>query len=55
MKKHGISLSPDAQFDIKEAALWYQEQQAGLGFRFKEELRNTLRRIADRPLEFPSI
>ncbi|SRR6266478_1224034 len=50
-----ISVRPEAQIEIKATALWYESRLRGLGSRFRDELRSTLRHIADNPLRFPSI
>ena len=46
---------PEAQNDIREAARWYEDREAGLGVRFLSEVRTSLQRIADHPLMFPVI
>ncbi len=33
-----ISLSPNAEADLQEAALWYESKQIGLGIQFKKKL-----------------
>ena len=53
--KPSISVRPEAQVDIKEVALWYEDRLTGLGIRFRDELRTTLGHIADNPLRFPVI
>jgi plasmid stabilization system protein ParE len=50
-----IILSPDAQADIRSAVRWYQHKETNLSFRFKAELRTSLRRIARYPFEFPRV
>jgi plasmid stabilization system protein ParE len=46
---------PEAQSDIREAASWYEDREAGLGLRFLREVRASLERIADDRLTFPII
>ena len=53
--KRRISIRPEAQADIKEAAAWYESREPGLGNRFKLEARTTIRRIGDNALMFPAI
>ncbi len=53
--KRSIAVRPESQADIKEAALWYEDQLAGLGTRFRNELRTTFGHIADNFLRFPVI
>lgn len=48
-------LRPEAQADIEEAALWYEDQRLGLGERFTGELFDLIHRIAEFPLQFPVI
>ena len=46
---------PEAQTDIREAARWYEDREAGLGLRFLREIRTTLQHINDNPVMFPII
>ena len=46
---------PEAQRDIKEASLWYERQETGLGLRFIREVRASIRFIRDNPLRFPRV
>ncbi len=43
---------PLAKADIKEAALWYNKQQAGLGNRFAKEVRAKVADIKANPLAY---
>ena len=45
----------EAQFDIREAARWYEDREVGLGLRFLREARASLERIANNPMGFPII
>ena len=45
----------NAQDDIEAAALWYEQQRAGLGSRFLVELDSVLDRIGSSPLQFPLV
>lgn len=40
---------PEADEELEAAALWYQEQQSGLGDDFLDEFEYTLRRIVAEP------
>ena len=53
--KRRTFVRPEAQNDIREAAQWYEEREAGLGIRFVREVRASLERIADDRLTFPII
>ncbi len=44
---------PKAQNEILEAWEWYEEQQSGLGDRFKDEVGKKIRAVAENPLHYP--
>src|SRR5262245_31976175 len=50
--KRKVSILPEAQRDIKEAATWYEAREPGLGARFRSDLRATLQRIRTDALMF---
>lgn len=50
-----ILVQPQSDLDIQAAALWYEDQQAGLGGQFLCELDLVFRRIQENPLQFPSV
>jgi plasmid stabilization system protein ParE len=50
-----LIVRPSAELDIAEAADWYESEQAGLGPRFVDELRDTFRRVRDLPRQFPEV
>lgn len=43
---------PETQIDVREAALWYESREPGLGLRFASEVRTSLNLIANNPLRF---
>jgi toxin ParE1/3/4 len=53
--KRTLIVRPEAELDVEEIALWYDEQQTGLGDRFSIKFKDLLRRIAENPLQFPVI
>ena len=53
--KRSVTILPEAQADIREAALWYESREPGLGTRFKTEIRHALRRIRTNALMFRAI
>jgi plasmid stabilization system protein ParE len=53
--KGRVSIRPEAQRDIIEAAAWYEGREHGVGMRFKNEVRSTLRRISENALIFPAL
>jgi len=48
-----ISLSPNAEADLLEAALWYENKQVGLGVKFTKKVESYFFRIQNNPLHFP--
>lgn len=44
-----------SDMDIQAAALWYEDQQTGLGMRFLNELNEVFRRIENNPKQFPKL
>jgi hypothetical protein len=45
----------EAQTNVIETALWYEQREPGLGDRFVREIRQSLRAIAKMPLRFPIV
>ena len=50
-----LEVRQEAQDDILEAALQYERERPGLGFRFESELNYTLERVQEGPLHFSEI
>jgi plasmid stabilization system protein ParE len=50
-----VRLRPEAEDDLAEAAVWYQEQQPGLGQRFLDAAAATISRISTASLAFPLV
>jgi len=48
-----LIVQPQSELDIAAAAVWYEDQQSGLGARFLDELSLVFQRIEQSPLEFP--
>lgn len=48
-----ILVRPEAEADITEAALWYEERLVGLGLELVHEVGVAVRRAAEAPLIFP--
>jgi toxin ParE1/3/4 len=44
-----LTVSEDAELDILEGHLWYEEQKAGLGGLFLKELDNAFNKIINNP------
>ena len=52
--KRRTFVRPEAQTDIREAARWYEDREAGLGLRFIREIRTSLELISQSPLRIRS-
>ncbi|XXY44218.1 type II toxin-antitoxin system RelE/ParE family toxin [Sorangium sp. So ce269] len=50
-----LIVRPPAERDIREAAEWYEDEEAGLGGQFVDELRHIIRRISELPSQFPDV
>ena len=50
-----IEFHPDAVSEIREATLYYQAQQVGLGERFLSAVQESLTRISNFPESFPIV
>ena len=50
-----LVVQPQSDLDIQAAAVWYEDQQSGLGLRFLDELAVVFRRIADNHRQFPCV
>lgn len=46
---------PEAQINIRKAAVWCERRETGLGRRFVAEIRQSLKSISMLPLRFPVI
>ncbi len=45
-----LEIREEAERDIFDAALWYEQERAGLGFRFESEVGQVLERLVESPL-----
>lgn len=50
-----IEFHPEAASELREATLYYQAQQAGLGERFLSTVQESLTRISNFPESFPVV
>jgi hypothetical protein len=50
-----VYFRPEAAAEAADAREWYESRQAGLGLKFASTVRETISRIADDPLLFPSV
>ena len=50
-----LVVQPQSDLDIQAAAVWYEDQQSGLGASFLNELDQVFLRIVDNPRQFPRV
>lgn len=50
-----LVVQPQSDLDIQAAAVWYEDQRAGLGMRFPNELDLVFQRIENNPRQFPRL
>jgi toxin ParE1/3/4 len=48
-----VDLHPEARAEVRAAALWYEEQRAGLGDRFLARFDQALHRLEEAPHTYP--
>ena len=52
MTEHRLVSEPRVDLDVAAAFEWYENERAGLGHEFLDELRATYDRVADGPLKY---
>jgi plasmid stabilization system protein ParE len=50
-----LRLRPEAEQDLADAAVWYEEQREGLGNQFLDEVLSAFSVISETPLMFPVV
>lgn len=50
-----VYIRPEAETDIEEAALWYEEQRQGLGQEFLDEVLGLCKTISENPAMYPVV
>ncbi|MGA9335070.1 MAG: type II toxin-antitoxin system RelE/ParE family toxin [Rudaea sp.] len=50
-----LRVRPEAEADIQEAATWYEEQRAGLGHEFLDEVLRIFAGICAQPGQYPIV
>jgi plasmid stabilization system protein ParE len=53
--EYRLVAEPQVDLDIAAAFDWYEQEQAGVGREFLDELRATYDRVAEGPLKYPSL
>jgi hypothetical protein len=50
-----LDVSSEAELEIFEAALRYEREREGLGFRFENRVNAAFARLLDNPFQFPIV
>jgi plasmid stabilization system protein ParE len=50
-----LRLRPEAELDLSDAALWYEEQRPGLGHQLLDEVLAIFSKLAEAPLQYPIV
>lgn len=50
-----LDVSSEAELEIFEAALRYEREREGLGFRFEAQVSTAFARLLENPFQFPII
>lgn len=50
-----VTVLPAAEADLEDAWAWYEAESFDLAAAFTDEIRRTLRRIRETPLQFPLV
>lgn len=53
--KYTVLVRPEAEHDLKEAFIWYEEKRAGLGFDFLLNIQASFEYLERAPLTFPEV
>lgn len=55
MRKYKLIVLPQAELDVKDASIWYEEQQEGFGLKFAISFENRLNLLRQNPYLFPKV
>lgn len=55
MSKWTVEITDQAEYDLAEAAAWYEKHGAGLGIDLVARTRETIERIGKTPLMYPLV
>jgi plasmid stabilization system protein ParE len=50
-----LRLRPEAELDLSDAALWYEEQRPGLGHQLLDEVLTIFSKLTEAPLLYPIV
>jgi hypothetical protein len=48
---YSLAIAEAAEYDIRQAFLWYENQKENLGLTFKEQINNAVASIGSNPLK----
>jgi toxin ParE1/3/4 len=54
-RRPSLSVSPEAEQELREAAKWYEDRSPGLGAAFLQVVEVVLAAIPENPLRFPVV
>jgi plasmid stabilization system protein ParE len=55
VNQYRLEATPAVELDIEAAFEWYEGEEAGLGFQFLDELRDSYVRILDHPFGYQDL
>jgi toxin ParE1/3/4 len=50
-----VELTPEAEADLEEVAVWHEQRSAGLGVELVGQVRNALIRVGNQPEGYPKL
>ena len=53
--KYAVRIREEAEVDLSDAAIWYEQQQPGLGHEFLDSALSLLHALPQNPLQYPAI
>lgn len=53
--KYAVQIRPEAEQDLEDAAIWYEQQQLTLGHDFLDAIDSEFQRIASSPMMYPVV
>jgi plasmid stabilization system protein ParE len=53
--RHSVLLREEAEQDLFDTSLWYEQQRPRLGHEFLDDVQSVIDRISEQPLSFPLV
>ncbi len=50
-----VIVRPQAEQDLREARIWYEEKRTGLGMEFLAAINTVFQQIGEQPLQYPLV